>query len=245
MTKTLFNQCRPYLSSTILLSALAFVGCSDSDNPINPPGSTEGGPKVGSRYSYHVTSAYSNGMVNELDFNNVVAATGVAYAGKTNVVKMTTDLPAKNQIGETGYFVYETNGDLTGFFPVNMNGQVLDSTWLTYTFGSKGPMIYPNWDKDAAGMHTTVTGTGTYLGTEQLTVGSETFETMKMATRMDISMKISGMSTALMTTSYIDTAWYAPRIFNMVKNSSVNTSMSAGTTSVIRINKVLTSYKLQ
>jgi len=192
-----------------------------------------------------MTSTYSNGMVNEVDFNNVVAATGLTYAGKTNVVKMTTDLPAKNQIGETGYLVYEPNGDLTGFFPVNMNGQVLDSTWLTYTFGSKGAMVYPNWDKDAAGMHTTVTGTGKYLGTERLTVGSETFETIKMATQMEISMKVSGMSVALMSTSYVDTAWYAPGIFNFVKNSGITTSISAGATTVINNEKVLVSYKLQ
>src|ERR1041384_5122532 len=117
------------------------------------------------------------------------------------------------------------------FAPITRNKIILDTSWVTYTFGSKGEMADSHWEEEPpprlpsgvqpTGTLTIVTGKGKYIGTEQLALGDEIFETVKVVTQVNVTMYEPEFENSMQPLGEsIDTLWYAPHILNLVKRSS-------------------------
>jgi hypothetical protein len=212
------------------------AGCSS--DPASPDSTSADVPKVGTSYTYQGVTYDSVGHVlQSREIISIIAETGVSYFGKSNLVKLVTD-------GRPSYMGYESTDDLAQLFYHSSNGVVLDSAWVVYPFASRGSTPYPAWNGDAMGAASSLTGSIDYVGTQQLTIGSETFDTRMVRIESDLTTGVAG-SDPVLRNFRIDTIWYAPSIRYIVKQSGVQSITSP--ISVDRYINVVTlkSYNLQ
>ncbi len=113
------------LRSSLFLLALAFgiASCkSDSDNGTGPgTTNTVVKAKTGSTYTYDSTSSESN-TTGSITYN--IAADNLSVGSRTGVRVVT-------QAQDTAFmFAYNTDGTVSMFFPMNMEGMISSGAWI-------------------------------------------------------------------------------------------------------------------
>jgi len=234
---------RSILSCFVLAIALIAGGCSkDEPGPTgnqNPAGHTA--PNPGSIYTfdgYNVDSAGTKLQGTDKHVIWTVAQNGLTYKGKTGVVKMIGD-------SKIGYFYHSPNGDLIG--TLDASNSVISGIWITYPFGSRTAFNYPAIDTVVPAQGGTariqIFGTVTYIGEEDIVVGSETIKAQKILDRMTQITDQTGIPTT--TLQLENTLWYSPKVGYFVKQYTVMNTLFG--TFGIRSRTVgnLTSYSRQ
>jgi hypothetical protein len=225
------------LATTISLS---ITGCSKD----NPTSSTDTGSSIlkpGSNFTMHGTIMSGGQLVAGQDYDAVVTDGNASFFGKTGLTRFVSS-------GGTSFMKYESNGDVSTIVYATSNGVAVDSQWVSYPFGSKGTTTMPTTKTLTSGLQSTFTGTITYVGSEQVTVANETFQTEKVRVAQSLVMEVPGQG-QIMENSRIDTVWYASRIGYFVKQSGIQTIVSGppgqGISQDYQNVAVLIGYKLQ
>lgn len=214
----------PRTSTLALLPILAMLaGCSTPDAPdplIKSPG-------TGSSFTYKSHLKDSTGQKDpksEQTLLNTVGPTGLTYEGKSNVVSFIEGV-------DTSYVVYEGNGDVTAYQPEltlpspQMPFLIIPGRWVTFPFGTKNPVAVPGYSTTTTlpmipvPVTINVTGTTSYIGTENLQIGTETIATQKGL--LTINSTVSSLIASGPVTS-IDTFWFAQKLGVFVKEDGLD-----------------------
>jgi hypothetical protein len=220
--------------------SLGMTGCS-KNNPVTTgdPGSSI--LKPGSNFTMHGTITSQGQLMAAQDYDAVVTDANASYFGKTGLTRFVST-------GGSTFMKYESNGDISAIVYASSNGVPVDSLWVAYPFGSKGSTTIPTTTTVSNGMQSTFSGTLSYVGSEQVNVANETFQTEKVRIAQRVLMGAPGQE-PLIDNSRIDTVWYASRIGYFVKQSGIQTIVTgppgSSTAQDFQNVAVLIGYKLQ
>jgi hypothetical protein len=218
-----------------LLFGIGVSACSD-DNPADPGSSTDA-PNAGTSYTLRgVTTDELGRILQSRDIISVIVETNQSYFGRTGLVKMVT-------AGSPGYLQYGANGDIATVYYVSMNGVLVDSSWISYPFGSKGSSALPAVNQNLSGFVVTSQGEITYVGTESVTVPAGTFETQKV--RIATRMAMGSPDGELMRNERIDTVFYSSAVRYFVKQSGIQHQIFGDDTTTFYNVGTLSSYSLK
>ena len=218
-----------------ILCAAIFSGCSGCGTEPGEP--LIKAPKSGSSFTY---VNYAKDSLGELipgsrrTSTRVISATGLTHMGKGDVVRF-LDGP------DTVYLHYASNGDAAFLQPAisypgdnfptlpGLPSISVPARWVLFPFGSKTAITLPSYDTtitvDAGGFPVPVNvdaeGVTSFIGTEKLTVGTESIETQKGLLKVDISFSAFLVGTGTITT--IDTVWFAPKLGMFIKDDGMTT----------------------
>ena len=228
-----------------LLGVLCGAGISGCGSSSTGPdtGTPSTAPKTGSTYTMESYNIDSSGNKLGTAVTGDILVTGTTdYAGKQNV----TMFGAGNVLE---YLVYESNGDVSVFVPSKtQNGVTYRSGWATYPFGGKGEHTLTLFDSTYITQGITgilkSTWSSKYLGSEEITVGTEKLMTLKVQTESIAINQFGNAGGAGRTTS---TEWYAPSIGYWVRQEGRQylDVTGAGSQFVFGFRKNLISYSLK
>jgi hypothetical protein len=218
----------PRLLLMLGASIAIFTGCStDVPEPLIHT------PSTGSIFNYDNYQTDSAG--NKIDITETHTTRTIlntnAKVGDTSGVVQFLEPP------DTVSMKYEPNGDIrllqpaTTFpnaaFPAPSGfafpSLTVPARWATFAFGSKSQQMIPGFDTTLSvefnGVNVPVvihaTGNTSYVGTENLTVGTETIPTQKGLLTVNVQL------TALILTgnfTTVDTVWFAPKLGMIIKD---------------------------
>jgi hypothetical protein len=220
----------PRLLLMLGASIAIFTGCStDVPEPLIHT------PSVGSMFlfdNYNTDSAGTKIDVSETQTTRTILNTN-AKVGDTSGVVQFLEAP------DTISMKYEPNGDVrllqpaTSFpnadFPIPTNFGFpsihVPARWVTFGLGSKAQQPVTGFDTtvsvDLTGSGTLIpvvihaTGNTSYIGTEDLTVGSEKIATQKGLLTVNVQLTAFILSGSITTT---DTVWFAPKLGMFIKD---------------------------
>ena len=173
---------------TLALSAIFLGGCK-SNSTDNNPSNAISSARTGSTFIYHNYYIDTLGAKITNDPNTAesidtvtVLATGISYQGKTNVTNFYNSGPDKGS-----YFLnYEASGDISLYGEPRVSGVfTLHGGWVTLplaglsssTFVLADTVVKENGKPDHRRYETE---TDTYIGNDNISVGQETLECIKI-----------------------------------------------------------------
>jgi hypothetical protein len=203
---------------TVLLSSCNQGGSTS----INDGGGSAGMwtiPGVGTVFTYAIIEPDSTGLPSADTFQFVVTATGQQFAGKSNVVRVTTTVAG--QPSSDGDYSIESNGD------ISLDDSVApgDITWTRYPTGSKQTITDRPTDTTSFGERTITTDAQSFIGPENLTTAAGKFSTLhvqEVTTTIEIDTE-AGFNDPNDTSIDIQDYWFAPSIGIFVKETDSQT----------------------
>jgi hypothetical protein len=197
--------------SLFVAGAIAFAGCKSSST--SPNGSTAVViPNAGSYFVIVNLHLDSTGAIVESDTTvETFVATGLYFAGKTNVVEVTDS--SNGYVTNTGYYHYESDGDVSVF------GNYITGapTWTTYPFGSQQPQPI-NGDTTANGVSESYALTISGAGSGSSSIAGKGFSTEKITVDGKIIVSESGITDTV--TGNFGTEAFAPSLGELVDETT-------------------------
>ncbi|HVZ40302.1 MAG TPA: hypothetical protein VHI13_13565 [Candidatus Kapabacteria bacterium] len=186
-----------------------------------------------------------------------MTATNATVQGKAGVIQYTEGV-------DTLSMHFESNGDVSNLIPAIEfpGGQAppapglpsfsFAARWAVLPYGSKTPQTVPPIDTTVSltmqGFPLTIpvkgSGTSTYVGTEDITVGAEKISTQKAFVTYSVGFTIPLIGEGKITIN--DTLWFSPKLGMFVKDDGLTTGQfpqGLGRSGIMGGNySILTSY---
>ncbi|MBS1913936.1 MAG: hypothetical protein JST22_18250 [Bacteroidetes bacterium] len=195
-------------------------------------------PKAGSTFLFHTYAKDTLGKedpATDTVSARIVTSTNATVAGKTGVIQY-------KEAADTLSMHFEDNGDVSNLIPaITFPGNQAPPTpqtpsfsfparWAVLPYGSKTPQTVPPIDTTVSfpvqGVPLAIpvkgSGTSTYVGTEDLTVGSEKIGTQKAFVTYNVGFTIPFVGDGKITIS--DTLWFSPKLGMFVKDDGLTTA---------------------
>ena len=193
--------------------AATIIGCSNSSDTTTPP-PTKTTPGVGSTYTYDVWDydSTANTSTPHTDSTYTVIADTLTMGGKTNVIAI------QNADGNTDYYHMESNGDISKYLSVSMQGILTTkAVWITVPVASHTSqptvtLLDSSITYSGFPIAVKVTATSSYLAPDSLSISNKMYAASKGLVTILVDAGIAENATVT------STIWYVPSIFFLGKN---------------------------
>jgi hypothetical protein len=219
------------------MAAATLTGCSSSDTPPEPLITT---PANGTAYMVDNYQKDSLGQIDQSSKKSsvrTIISTNATVSGKTGVVQYYED-------ADTTSLHFESNGDVSFLqpavsypdpsmpiaLPVALPAFHVPARWVLFGYGSKQQNTIPGYDTSLSvsgplpvpiPVNIHVTGTTSYIGSEDMTISNGKIATHKALLTVDVNFTSIIASGSIQT---VDTIWFAPKLGMFVKDDGMATA---------------------
>jgi len=203
----------------LVLSAIATILVSCSNNTVTPESTTLKVPATGSSYTFLMYNTDSLDVKipgSDVSTLDTVVASGITYLGKSGVWVIASESIESDstQYTDTTYFCVDQNNDVL----FNGQGSLSGDLWLRLpvTSGTAFKDSISSQDEiDGIQVEQRFVVTSSRIGQEQLTIGTTTIQTVKLS--LNATVKSIALGQVLGEMAIPSTVWYAPSLGNIVR----------------------------
>jgi len=203
----------------LVLSAIATILVSCSNNTVTPESTTLKVPATGSSYTFLMYNTDSLDVKipgSDVSTLGTVVASGITFLGKSGVWVIASESIDSNstQYTDTTSFCVDKNNDVL----MHGQGSLSGDLWvrLPVTSGIVFKDSISSQDEvDGIQVEQRFVVTSSRIGQEQLTIGTTTIQTVKLSLNSTVKSIMLGQVIGEMVVPI--TAWYAPSLGNFVR----------------------------
>lgn len=203
----------------LVLSAIATILVSCSNNTVTPESTTLKVPATGSSYTFLMYSTDTLDVKVPGSDGSVLAtvvSSGITFLGKSGVWVIAAESIESDstQYTDTTYFCVDQNNDVL----VNGEGSLTGDLWLRLPVTSGKAFKDSTSSQDEIGgiqVEQRIVVTSSRIGQEQLTIGTTTIQTVKLS--LNITAKSIALGQVIGEMALPSTVWYAPSLGNIVR----------------------------
>lgn len=203
----------------LVLSAIATILVSCSNNTVTPESTTVKVPATGSSYTFLMYSTDTLDVKVPGSDGSVLAtvvSSGITFLGKSGVWVIAAESIESDstQYTDTTYFCVDQNNDVL----VNGEGSLTGDLWLRLPVTSGKAFKDSTSSQDEIGgiqVEQRIVVTSSRIGQEQLTIGTTTIQTVKLS--LNITAKSIALGQVIGEMALPSTVWYAPSLGNIVR----------------------------
>jgi|GEM_PF-1527711 hypothetical protein len=203
----------------LVLSAIATILVSCSNNTVTPESTTLKVPATGSSYTFLMYSTDTLDVKVPGSDGSVLAtvvSSGITFLGKSGVWVIAAESIESDstQYTDTTYFCVDQNNDVL----FNGEGSLTGDLWLRLPVTSGTAFKDSTSSQDEIGgiqVEQRIVVTSSRIGQEQLTIGTTTIQTVKLS--LNITAKSIALGQVIGEMALPSTVWYAPSLGNIVR----------------------------
>lgn len=203
----------------LVLSAIATILVSCSNNTVTPESTTLKVPATGSSYTFLMYSTDTLDVKVPGSDGSVLAtvvSSGITFLGKSGVWVIAAESIESDstQYTDTTYFCVDQNNDVL----FNGEGSLTGDLWLRLPVTSGKAFKDSTSSQDEIGgiqVEQRIVVTSSRIGQEQLTIGTTTIQTVKLS--LNITAKSIALGQVIGEMALPSTVWYAPSLGNIVR----------------------------
>jgi hypothetical protein len=203
----------------LVLSAIATILVSCSNNTVTPESTTLKVPATGSSYTFLMYSTDTLDVKVPGSDGSVLAtvvSSGITFLGKSGVWVIAAESIESDstQYTDTTYFCVDQNNDVL----FNGEGSLTGDLWLRLPVTSGKAFKDSTSSQDEIGgiqVEQRIVVTSSRIGQEQLTIGTTTIQTVKLS--VNITAKSIALGQVIGEMALPSTVWYAPSLGNIVR----------------------------
>jgi len=203
----------------LVLSAIATILVSCSNNTVTPESTTLKVPATGSSYTFLMYSTDTLDVKVPGSDGSVLAtvvSSGITFLGKSGVWVIAAESIESDstEYTDTTYFCVDQNNDVL----FNGEGSLTGDLWLRLPVTSGKAFKDSTSSQDEIGgiqVEQRIVVTSSRIGQEQLTIGTTTIQTVKLS--LNITAKSIALGQVIGEMALPSTVWYAPSLGNIVR----------------------------